>query len=299
MATSPIEQNKNGRPIDHTLRNLNGAYGNGAGDGLPEALAPAIENIKKKLHAYLTEELETVLADSVSKLPKNGMAEIDTRHVSQDPEALEPPPSATAFSDEAKTEVLEISTVMMQEMKQKEAEAAEARAAHMVLAKGTWDFIRQALRLPRKAEAQKPVSEAATASLEEPKAEPLPPLEAKDVHVYKGKVRISVRTPGGTANAMRFVQQVSAMPELRVLRLTAARSEKLDILVGLREPVRLEKKLRAVEEVAVVQNAPDQLPDAQEGHIEVYLRAPLAVALGSVPNHENVNEGRSNAPVAE
>lgn len=152
----------------------------------------------------------------------------------------------------------------------------QARGGHLVLAKGTWDFVRQSLRLSRRPAAEPETANAATAAeaSQAPAAvkEPEPPSPiVLEPQVYQGKVRLSVRSPSSAAYVMQFVRQVSAMPELRLLRLAATRKEGLEMLVGLREPLPLEERLSQMPRVAAAKSIPGHDAASQEPLIEVSL----------------------------
>ncbi|MDA1188293.1 MAG: hypothetical protein O2854_01240 [Chloroflexi bacterium] len=318
--------------------NANGVHHNGNGSALPPELVLAIEDIKKKLQEHLSKELDAALSETVTKLNakssaerSQGSHEVDEPVEEKDNANVielavptiedeedntieeEKPVQLEECTDDRqrepelveerddKTQELLVPADVADDMRQKQANAEHDRAAHMVLAKGTWDFIRQTLRLSPKSEpvASESLDDSDAEAIANIAPELMPVLEAKDVNIYKGKVRISVRTPGAAADAMQFIREVSAMPELRVLRLTSIRNQRLDLLVGLREPIRLEKKLRSFDQVTVVHNVPDQEPNSDEAHIEVFLRAPLAEEIGAAANHEEYTEKRLVHPYAE
>lgn len=70
--------------------------------------------------------------------------------------------------------------------------------------------------------------------------------------LYEGLVSLQVRASGCTCQSMQFVRAVSRMPELRVLRLVGTAGSGLELLVGLKEPVRLEVVLGGMDRVASV-----------------------------------------------
>ncbi len=73
-----------------------------------------------------------------------------------------------------------------------------------------------------------------------------------DSPMYEGVVRLQVRSSGCTCQSTQFVRAVSRMPELRVMRLVGTAGTGLELLVGLRQPLQLERVLMEMDRVASV-----------------------------------------------
>lgn len=78
-----------------------------------------------------------------------------------------------------------------------------------------------------------------------------PVIPAED-EVYEGTVRLNVEANGCIRQVVHFVRELRQKPELRLLRLVGNNREGVDILIGLREPLLLNKMLPQIEGVTIV-----------------------------------------------
>ena len=117
--------------------------------------------------------------------------------------------------------------------------------------------------------------------VEEPQIPPLPleldeasegdePRYAEE-EAYEGTVRLNARTAGCTCQAMYFLRKVCGMPELRLLRLVGTSRGGLELVVALREPIRLKSVLMQMERVAMVSDVSRRGPDNEEQQLDIWL----------------------------
>jgi len=78
------------------------------------------------------------------------------------------------------------------------------------------------------------------------------PPEAVDEDLYEGTVRVKVEAEGDIQHVVHFVQELRQKSQLRLLRLVSNSQKNVDILLGLREPVKLKDLLFEIEGVAEV-----------------------------------------------
>ena len=220
----------------------------------------ALQGIRAQLNAFTEGEMDKVIAAAMSK------AQDRTPETGGSGPTAAPPIGKVSLATNPTS---------------KTSGKGHARSGHLVLAKDTWDFVRQSLRLARRttAEPEAPNGAAAVEASQAPAAAKEPeapsPIILLEPQVYQGKVRLTVRSPSSAVYAMQFVRQVSAMPELRLLRLAATRKEGLEILVGVREPLALEERLSQMPRVAIAKSVPGHDAASQEPLIEVSLAEAL------------------------
>ena len=78
-----------------------------------------------------------------------------------------------------------------------------------------------------------------------------PAIPAED-EVFEGNVRLNVEANGCIRQVVHFVRELRQKPQLRLLRLVGNNREGVDILIGLREPLLLNKMLPQIEGVTIV-----------------------------------------------
>lgn len=91
-------------------------------------------------------------------------------------------------------------------------------------------------------------------------------------NMYKGTVRLRVKTSGSVRAAVQFLAQLRRLTQLRLLRVagTAFQGD-IEVLVGVREPLDLGVALLAMENVHSVRVPPEVAKDAAERLIDVSL----------------------------
>ena len=94
--------------------------------------------------------------------------------------------------------------------------------------------------------------------------------EGFDVEIFEGNVRLKVLAEGDLQYLVHFVQQLREQSQLRVLRLVSNSQRDVDILLGLREPLRLREVLGEMDGVSQVEEIfhPDetsQLRNSDDG----------------------------------
>ncbi|MCH7785912.1 MAG: hypothetical protein IIC22_00230 [Chloroflexi bacterium] len=78
-----------------------------------------------------------------------------------------------------------------------------------------------------------------------------PAIPAED-EIYEGTVRLNVEANGCIREVVHFVRELRQKPQLRLLRLVGNNREGVDILIGLREPLRLRTMLPQIKGVTIV-----------------------------------------------
>jgi hypothetical protein len=101
---------------------------------------------------------------------------------------------------------------------------------------------------------------------------------------YEGVVKLQVRASGCTCQSTQFVRAVSRMPELRVLRLVGSAGTGLELLVGLRQPMPLERVLSDMDRVASVRPTQASVNRDEDGTGEQELAVWLVDAPSSAPS---------------
>ena len=82
------------------------------------------------------------------------------------------------------------------------------------------------------------------------------PHEPFDEGVYEGAVRLNVVAPDGIPQMAHFVSQLRLAAQLRVLHLMSKSQNQVEILVGLRGPLRLKEVLAKIQGVSQVSVPP-------------------------------------------
>lgn len=82
--------------------------------------------------------------------------------------------------------------------------------------------------------------------------------EAMDEDLYEGTVRVKVEAEGDIQHVVHFVQELRQKSQLRLLRLVSNSQKNVDILLGLREPVKLKDLLFEIDGVAEVTPAENE-----------------------------------------
>lgn len=82
--------------------------------------------------------------------------------------------------------------------------------------------------------------------------------EPVDEDLYEGTVRVKVKAEGDIQHVVHFVQELRQKSQLRLLRLVSNSQKNVDILLGLREPVKLKDLLFEIEGVAEVTPADNE-----------------------------------------
>ncbi|MCH8206199.1 MAG: FHA domain-containing protein [Chloroflexi bacterium] len=75
---------------------------------------------------------------------------------------------------------------------------------------------------------------------------------ADDEEVFEGNVRLSVQADGDIQLVVNFVQELRLQAEFRLLRMVGHSQKNVDILLGLREPLRLRETLGRMQGVSEV-----------------------------------------------
>ena len=93
--------------------------------------------------------------------------------------------------------------------------------------------------------------------------------EVVDEDLYEGTVRVKVEAEGDIQHVVHFVQELRQKSQLRLLRMVSNSQKNVDILLGLREPVKLKDLLSEIDGVAEVTPAEDEAgassqPDGEE-----------------------------------
>ena len=78
------------------------------------------------------------------------------------------------------------------------------------------------------------------------------PAILADDEIYEGTVRLNVEANGCIREVVHFVRELRQKPQLRLLRLVGNNREGVDILIGLREPLRLRTMLPQIAGVTIV-----------------------------------------------
>ena len=82
--------------------------------------------------------------------------------------------------------------------------------------------------------------------------------EEVDLDLYEGTVRVKVEAEGDIQHVVHFVQELRQKSQLRLLRMVSNSQKNVDILLGLREPLKLKDLLSEIEGVAKVTPAEDE-----------------------------------------
>ena len=88
--------------------------------------------------------------------------------------------------------------------------------------------------------------------------------------VYEGTVRLAVSTAGCIRRMIHFVDELRQNSQFHLLRLVASQhSEGMDILLRLREPIRLKPALLQMEDVSEVEDSTQPESDEQLLHVSL------------------------------
>ena len=122
--------------------------------------------------------------------------------------------------------------------------------------------------------------ETADFSPQGPVSEPSAPLqpstateqesEGADDEVYQGDVKVNVKAKGHLKEMMRFLNQLSNNPQMRVVRLLGA-YDAVTIWLGLRRPVNLKEIISRMEGVSEVTTRRERTPKESTPALEVVL----------------------------
>ena len=82
--------------------------------------------------------------------------------------------------------------------------------------------------------------------------------EAMDEDLYEGTVRVKVEAEGDIQHVVHFVQELRQKSQIRLLRLVSNSQKNVDILLRLREPVKLKDLLFEIDGVAEVTPAENE-----------------------------------------
>ena len=101
------------------------------------------------------------------------------------------------------------------------------------------------------------------------------PGQASDPEMYEGTVRLVVETAGNIRSMIRFVDELRQNSQFHLLRLVANQhkedKEGTDILLRLREPIRLKQTLQQLVSVSAVEEPAEPSPAGDERSLLVYL----------------------------
>ena len=88
--------------------------------------------------------------------------------------------------------------------------------------------------------------------------------------MYEGTVRLAVSTAGCIRRMIHFVDELRQNSQFHLLRLVASQhSEGMDILLRLREPIRLKPALLQMEDVSEVEDSTQPESDEQLLHVSL------------------------------
>ncbi len=187
-----------------------------------------------------------------------------------------------AAIEETKTKLLE---VFQHEMQKTLMEAATL-ASERVQAKPVETHVDEATKTTaglRLIEGGSPSKVQATARpMDETGEEPALSTVEQDIEEHEeeqpqtsdlsgGTVRLSVNSHGQMRQALQFVQCLYQKPQLRLIRLVGNYKDKLDIWIGLREPICMREYLMQIKDVSKVVNLSTADPKNLDQAFEVQL----------------------------